>query len=60
MIANTPHQISTAADDADPFVCPMETLQMLLDVAVTEFEMGYLSAIHQFRMQLSILTGRDC
>lgn len=45
-------------DNADPFVCPQDVLQELLDEAPDQYSQGFLAGIYQFRQQLAILTNR--
>lgn len=45
-------------DDADPFICPMDVLQQLIDDAPGSYELGFLSGIFQLRQQLEFIIGR--
>ncbi len=57
-MSKTNFRLSLDADEIDPFITNEATLQQLIDDAPSEFEMGFLSGIYQFRVQLAILTGR--
>jgi hypothetical protein len=46
-------------DQMDPMVAPLDELQGLMDRASTPFLKGFLTGIHNFRQQLSILTQRE-
>lgn len=50
-------QFQALLDDADPFVCPMDELQELLEAAPDLYTQGYLSGVLNFRQMLQILGG---
>ncbi|WP_137920084.1 hypothetical protein [Hydrogenophaga sp. 2FB] len=45
-------------DELDPFVCPHDELQALIDDAPDQYAQGFLSGVYAFRQQLSIITAR--
>lgn len=55
MISSNIH-FARRVDDTDPFSCPRDALQRLLDDSPGEFELGFLSGIFQFREQMALLT----
>lgn len=49
-------EFGARCDDADPFICSREVLQLLIDDSPGEFEMGFLTGVYQYREQMAILT----
>ena len=47
-------------DDIDPFICSMDSLQVLIDDAPSLYEQGFLCGVHAVRVQLEAITGRSC
>lgn len=58
-VAPSAFKINQEADDMDPFVIDSESLQTLIDNAPNEFDLGFLTGIYNFRLQLAILTDRN-
>lgn len=50
-------QFQALLDDADPFVCPVDELQELLEAAPDPYTQGYLAGVLNFRQMLQILGG---
>ena len=50
-------QFQALLDDADPFVCPMDELQELLEAAPDQYTQGYLAGVLNFRQMVQILTN---
>jgi hypothetical protein len=46
-------------DDLDPMIAPIEVVGGLVNQASDPFQKGFLTGIHDFRQQLSILTQRE-